>query len=70
MAKADKKQTITIDGKEYALENLNDDARAQIVNLRMVDQEIARLQNLLAITQTARAAYANVLAGQLPEKKN
>ena len=65
--KADTKaDTITIDGTQYALDNLTENARAQIVNLRVTDQEIARLQTQLAIAQTARAAYAQALTAQLP----
>ena len=61
-----KAATITIDGTQYALDNLTENARAQIVNLRVTDQEIARLQTQLAIAQTARAAYAQALTAQLP----
>lgn len=63
---ATKADTITIDGTQYALDNLSENARAQIVNLRVTDQEIARLQTQLAIAQTARAAYAKALTAQLP----
>ena len=59
-------QTITIDGKDYAQDELSDAARAQLTNLRVVDQEIARLQQQQAIAQTARNAYANALKAELP----
>lgn len=59
-------QTITIDGKEYAVEDLSDTAKAHVTNLRVTDQEIARLQQQMAITQTARKAYANALKAELP----
>lgn len=75
MKKDPAKSVITIDGKEYALDALSANARAQIVNLRITDQEIARLQTRLAIAQTARAAYAQALSAELklnpgPERKN
>lgn len=60
-------QTITIDGKEYALDSLSEAAKAQMTNLRVVDQEISRLQQQLAIAQTARNAYANALKNDLPK---
>ena len=60
-----KKSTITIDDTQYALDDLNANARSQIVNLRVTDQEIARLQTQLAIAQTARAAYAQALKAEL-----
>jgi len=65
MSKESKKSAITIDGTQYALEDLSANARSQIVNLRVTDQEIARLQTQLAIAQTARAAYAQALAAEL-----
>lgn len=65
MSTKSKKSTITIDGKAYALDDLSENARSQIVNLRVTDQEIARLQTQLAIAQTARAAYARALAAEL-----
>lgn len=57
---------ITIDGKEYALDALSDQAKAQLVSLRACDQKIQQLQLDLAITQTARNAYANALKAALP----
>jgi hypothetical protein len=61
-------QTITIDGKEYALENLSEAAKGQLTNVQLVDQKIAQLQQELAIMQTARNAYANALQGELPKE--
>lgn len=61
----DEKATVTIDGKEYDLAALGEAARTQLLNLRFTDQEIARLQRQLAIAQTARAAYARALQGEL-----
>ncbi len=63
------KQTITIDGVEYQLSELSEEARAQVVNLRVTDQEIAKLKQQLAIYQTARAAYARTLGEKLPAKQ-
>lgn len=65
MTKETKQSVITIDGNEYTLDDLNANARSQIVNLRVTDQEIARLQTQLAIAQTARAAYAQALKAEL-----
>ena len=69
MSKESKKSAITIDGTQYALEDLSANARSQIVNLRVTDQEIARLQTQLAIAQTARAAYARTLGAALADPK-
>jgi hypothetical protein len=59
--------TIAIDQVEYDLDKLSDAAKAQIQMIQLVDQEIARLNTLLAIAQTARAAYANSLKAALAE---
>ncbi len=63
-------QTITIDGKEYDVQSLSEEARTQIVNLRVTDQEIQRLKQCLAITQTARVSYAKALEAALPKVEN
>ncbi|MCL7931572.1 DUF6447 family protein [Halomonas llamarensis] len=70
MAKQETQQkaaTVTIDGTEYHLNDLTDNAKAQLTNLRVTDQEVERLNQQLAIAQTARRAYANALQGELPE---
>jgi len=61
-------QKVTIDGREYALDSLNETARTQLVNLRMADQRIAHLQADLSMTQTARSVYAKLLAENLPKE--
>ena len=60
-------KTITIDDKEYFLEDLSDAARAQLVSLQITDQEISRLQRQEKIAQTARNAYAQALSAELPK---
>jgi len=61
-------QTVTINGTEYNLNDLSENARHQVTNLHVTDQEIARLQQQLAICQTARTAYARALAEELPKE--
>lgn len=65
----EKAQTVTIDGNEYNVADLSENARNQMVNLRVTDQEVQRLNQQLAIAQTARTAYANALKAELPEQK-
>ena len=60
-------QTLTIDGMEYKLEDLSQEARAQVVNVRACDQHLQQLQQQAAIAQTARRAYAAALKSLLPE---
>ncbi|MCK0163720.1 DUF6447 family protein [Marinobacter sp. S6332] len=59
------KETITIDGKQYALDSLNDNAKAQITNIRATDRLIGELENELAITKTARQRYGEALEQEL-----
>ena len=54
-------QVVRIDDKEYKVSELSDAAKTQLVNLRVVDQELARLQQQTAIAQTARNTYAKAL---------
>jgi hypothetical protein len=56
---------ITIDGKEYDLSNMSDELKTQIGNVKLCDQRLQKLQQELAITQTARNAYASTLKGAL-----
>lgn len=58
-------QTISIDGKDYMVDALSDEAKAQLGNLRVVDMELQRLEQRKAIAQTARNAYARALQAEL-----
>lgn len=59
--------TIVIDGKEYNLDALSDEAKKAINTLRFIDAEVARLQNLLAVQQTARTVFVTVLQKELAQ---
>ena len=62
-------QTVTIDGTKYNVADLSENARNQVVNLRVTDTEIEKLKQQLAIYQTARTAYAKALGEELPKKE-
>lgn len=57
---------IKIDNKDYDLDSLSQEAKAQLASIQFVDQELARLQAQAAALQTARAAYVNALKANLP----
>lgn len=57
--------TISIDNKNYEIESLSEEAKAQLISLQYVDGELARLEAQLAAMQTARNAYASALSGLL-----
>ena len=61
--------TISIDEIEYELEQLSDEARAQLTSMQFVDGELVRLQAKVAAMQTARNAYANALKELLAQHK-
>jgi len=58
--------TITIDGLVYDLDNLSDDAKAQLGSVQAVDRRIAMVQEEMAILQTARIGYSKALQALLP----
>jgi len=61
-------QTVRINHCEYDVSALSETARCQVINLRVTDQAITRIQQRLAIYQTARTAYARALFEALPEQ--
>ncbi|MEO5343725.1 MAG: DUF6447 family protein [Gammaproteobacteria bacterium SHHR-1] len=58
--------TLTLDGKEYKMADLSDAAKAQVQNIQLTDAEIQRLNTQLAIAQTARNTYLQILQTELP----
>lgn len=56
---------ILIDNKEYNLDELSTDVKDNLVSLKLVDDELNRLKMQLAITTTARNAYASQLREKL-----
>jgi len=59
--------TITIDDKEYDVDSLSEESKEQLVSLRYVDSELARLQAQAATLQTARIAYGRALKQTLEQ---
>jgi len=58
--------TIKIDDKDYDLDTLSQEAKAQLASIQFVEQELARLQMQAAALQTARNAYLQGLKAALP----
>ena len=58
--------TIKIDDKDYDLDSLSQEAKAQLASIQFVEQELARLQMQAATLQTARNAYLQGLKAALP----
>lgn len=60
---------VTINGTSYASAKLSEDAKNQLASVQIADAEIARLQQQMAIAQTARNAYFNALVAALKTKE-
>ena len=57
--------TLHFNGQSYDLDELSDEARAQVTSLQFVDAEMVRLKAQLAVFQTARNAYLQALKPHL-----
>tara|TARA_B110000285_G_scaffold6844_1_gene7049 strand:- start:488 stop:742 length:255 start_codon:yes stop_codon:yes gene_type:complete len=57
--------SITVDDKEYKVEDMSDQAKAQLSNIQFVDGQIQQLRNEWAISDTARLGYTAALKGEL-----
>lgn len=64
---SDNEQKVTIDGTEYLLSSLSEEAKTQITNLRFVESEIVRLKAQLAVASTAKLAYQAALKNAVPK---
>ena len=59
---------VTIDDKEYDIENLSDETKAQLNALKYVQNELTKIQLHAAALQTARNAYLIGLKKSLKEE--
>lgn len=60
-----KKNVVTIDEVEYNLDGISEEAKAQLENLRFVEERINQLQNEWAVSDTARIGYSRALEKEL-----
>ena len=58
---------VTINGKEFEYESLSDKAKANLVSLKFVQDELTKLQAQTAVYKTAEAAYSKVLNEEISE---
>lgn len=56
---------ITVDGIEYNTEDLTDNGKAQLASLQFLEVQMNKLQNEIAVFQTAKAAYIAALKAEL-----
>lgn len=57
--------TLTLNGKDHVISDLSEAARLQLANVQIVDAELTRLQQQVAISQTARNAYMAALVAEV-----
>jgi hypothetical protein len=67
---ADVEPKVNIDGVEYLLSDLSNEAKAQIQSLQFVEAEIGRLNAQAAVASTARMAYQKALKELLPQPEH
>lgn len=64
-----REQKITIDGAEYDLSELSNNAKAQLANIQFVDAQIQQLNNEWAVADTARIGYMNALKAEIEKSE-
>ena len=70
MAKKTKNNSdkITIDDKEYRTSDLSEEAKAQLVNLQFINEQILQKNNELQVSDSARILYKSALKTELIKK--
>ena len=58
---------VTINGKEYNTDTMSKEAQDNMTNIKLCDDRMLELQRDMAITQTARNAFAVALKNALPK---
>ena len=56
---------ITVDDVDYNTEDLTDNVKAQLASLQYLEVQMRKLQNEIAVYQTARNAYVAALKAEL-----
>jgi len=69
MAEQNQPSKVNINGKEYKIDDLSDNAKGQLQSLVFAQGEVKRLQAQLAVVQTAQRAYQMALESELPADK-
>ena len=60
---------ITVEGLEYNTEDLTDNGKAQLASLQFLEVQMKKLQNEIAVYQTARNGYVAALKAELVKIK-
>lgn len=65
MSTSDDNEIVNIDGTDYKVDDLSENAKAQLANIKFVDEQIQQLNNEWAIADTARMAYTKALKEEI-----
>lgn len=57
----EKQEKITIDGTEYSLNDLSEQAKTRLAHIQFIDQQLQQLNNEFAVSDTARIGYTAAL---------
>lgn len=60
---------ITVDSMEYNTEDLTNNGKAQLASLQFLEVQMKKLQNEIAVYQTARNSYVAALKLELEKNK-
>ena len=65
MSISDDNEIVNIDGTDYKVDDLTENAKAQLANIKFVDEQIQQLNNEWAVADTARMAYTKALKEEI-----
>jgi hypothetical protein len=68
MSNISERPATTIDGVDYFIGDLSDNAKSQVQHIQFSEAQILQLQNELAISNTARNGYIKALKTELGDK--
>lgn len=64
------KQTVTVDGVDYNLDEVSGEGLALIESVRFVEAELKNAEAMVAVFKTAHAGYMSSLKEELSKKLN
>ena len=56
---------VIINGEEFEISNPSDEAKAQLANIKFVDEQILQKNNEIQIAETAKIGYSRALKREL-----
>jgi hypothetical protein len=62
-------EVIKIDGDEYEINSLTDQARATLTTIQFVDKKVNELTNMKALLQRAKNSYVDALKKEVLSNK-